>query len=50
MNIYVRDEVVEKLNDMQLRKKLFGIEDEKILQKIPISDVIAKLIEEMRNE
>ena len=44
MNVYVRDDVVEMLKSISLRKKIYGIDDEKILQKIPISDVLDAMI------
>lgn len=47
MNVYVNDEVYNKIMSIEFKKKLFDIGDVNILEKIGFNDVVAKMYEEL---
>lgn len=46
MNVYVNDEVYDKVMSEEFKKKLFNIEDKSVLEKIGFSDIVKKMYEE----
>ena len=50
MNVYVNDEVYEKVMSVEFKRKLFNVDRDEILEKIGFSDVIKKMYEVIEGE
>ena len=51
MNVYMNDDIYEKVMDIEFKKKLFSEVDENgILEKISLSDVINRMYEKINGD